>query len=182
MGPKITIDSATLMNKALEVIEAKWLFDLPPEDIDVVIHPQSVIHSMVEFIDGTILAQMGAPDMRFPIQYALTYPEKYPGSLKSLDFAKLAELSFEIPDRSRFPSLDFAYTALTATGETMPTVMNAANEIAVESFRNGKIGFTDIWKVIEKTMQNHIPVKNSTLEDILNADKEARETALGVIG
>jgi 1-deoxy-D-xylulose-5-phosphate reductoisomerase len=179
MGPKVTIDSATLMNKALEVIEARWLFDIPGDSIDVVIHPQSVIHSMVEFVDGTILAQMGTPDMRFPIQYALTYPEKYPGSLKPLDFAKFAELTFKIPDRSLFPSLDFAYESL-RQGGTLPTVMNAANEAAVERFRGGDIKFTDIWKVIEIMMNKHQNIKNPEIEDILNTNKEIKELALQI--
>lgn len=176
MGPKVTVDSATLMNKALEIIEAKWLFDMPGESIDVVIHHQSIIHSMVEFIDGTILAQMGSPDMRFPIQYALTYPEKFSGSLETLDFAKFAELTFELPDKARFPSLDFAYEAL-RQGGTLPTVMNAANEVAVDRFRQGEIKFTDIWKVIETTMDSHKSAIKPTLEDILEADREARISA-----
>jgi 1-deoxy-D-xylulose-5-phosphate reductoisomerase len=176
MGPKVTVDSATLMNKALEIIEARWLFDMPGESIDVVIHHQSIIHSMVEFVDGTLLAQMGSPDMRFPIQYALTYPKKFPGSLESLDFAKFAKLTFEIPDRSRFPSLDFSYEAL-RQGGTLPTVMNAANEIAVERFRKGEIRFTDIWKVIEKSMDSHKSVMEPSLDDIFEADSEARISA-----
>ena len=176
MGPKVTIDSATLMNKALEIIEAHWLFDISEDSIDVVIHPQSIIHSMVEFIDGTVLAQMSSPDMRFPIQYALTYPEKFPGSLEPLDFAKLAELSFIIPDRSRFPSLDFAHEAL-RQGGTLPTVMNAANEIAVTRFRNGEIQFTDIWNIIEKSMNAHTTVVSPTVGEIMEVDKNTREFA-----
>ena len=176
MGPKVTVDSATLMNKALEIIEARWLFDMPGESIDVIIHHQSIVHSMVEFLDGTLLAQMGSPDMRFPIQYALTYPKKFPGSLESLDFAKFAKLTFEIPDRSRFPSLDFSYEAL-RQGGTLPTVMNAANEIAVERFRKGEIRFTDIWKVIEKSMNAHTSIINPGLDDIFESDNEARISA-----
>ena len=176
MGPKVTIDSATLMNKALEIIEARWLFDMPGESIDVVIHHQSIIHSMVEFVDGTLLAQMGSPDMRFPIQYALTYPKKFPGSLESLDFAKFAKLTFEIPDKSLFPSLDFSYEAL-RQGGTLPTVMNAANEIAVERFRKGEIRFTDIWNVIEKSMDAHTSIIEPDLDDIFEADNEARISA-----
>ena len=176
MGQKITIDSATLMNKALEIIEAKWLFNIPENSIDVVIHHQSVIHSMVEFIDGTLLAQMSSPDMCFPIQYALTYPEKYPGALQPLNFAEFAELTFEIHDRTRFPSLDFAAEAL-KSGGTMPAVMNAANETAVERFIHGEIIFTDIWKIIEKTMNKHSPIPSPNLEAILDADQTARKFA-----
>ncbi|HBC89610.1 MAG TPA: 1-deoxy-D-xylulose-5-phosphate reductoisomerase [Lentisphaeria bacterium] len=179
MGPKVTIDSATLMNKALEIVEARWLFNVPGDRIDVVIHPQSVIHSMVEFIDGTVLAQMSEPDMRFPIQYALTYPVKHAGSLKPLDFAKLAGLSFEEPDRRNFPALDFAYEAL-EKGGTMPAVMNAANEVAVERFRKSEIRFTDIWNIIEKTMSYHKRLDRPSLDAILSADKWARDTASAV--
>ncbi len=180
MGPKVTIDSATLMNKALEIVEARWLFDVSPERIDVVIHPQSVIHSMVEFIDGTVLAQMSEPDMRFPIQYALTYPVKHAGSLKPLDFAKLAGLTFEKPDRRSFPSLDFAYAALKGGG-TLPAVMNAANEVAVERFRKSEIKFTDIWNIIEKVMSYHKKLDRPSLDAILSADKWARERAASTL-
>ena len=176
MGAKITIDSATLMNKALEIIEARWLFDLQAENIDVVIHHQSIIHSMVEFVDGTMLAQLGTPDMRFPIQYALTYPKKFPASTDSLDFTKISNLTFKIPDSELFPSLNFAYEAL-KIGGTMPTVLNAANEIAVQSFINGKIPFTYIWKIIEKTMTSHKILDRPNLDAIFNADKEARKYA-----
>ncbi len=179
MGPKVTIDSATLMNKALEIIEASWLFNVPAENIDVVIHPQSVIHSMVEFIDGTVLAQMSAPDMRFPIQYALTHPAKHRGLLKPLDFAKLAGLTFERPDRKKFPSLDFAYEALKGGG-TLPAVMNAANEIAVERFRKSEIRLTDIWVIIEKVMSSHGKLDRPSLDAILSADKWARTAASSV--
>lgn len=176
MGVKVTVDSATLMNKALEIIEAHWLFDIAGENIDVVIHHQSIIHSMVEFIDGTLLAQMGTPDMRFPIQYALTYPKKFPGSLAPLDFAKFSQLSFEIPDRKRFPSIDFAYEAL-RQGGTMPAVMNAANEVAVNRFRKGEIRFNDIWKIIENAMTSHNSLDRAQLDAILSADEEARRLA-----
>ncbi|MEI6422099.1 MAG: 1-deoxy-D-xylulose-5-phosphate reductoisomerase [Lentisphaerota bacterium] len=179
MGPKVTIDSATLMNKALEIVEASWLFGVPAETIDVVIHPQSVIHSMVEFIDGTVLAQMSTPDMRFPIQYALTHPVKHRGLLKPLDFAKLAGLTFEKPDRKVFPSLDFAYEAL-KSGGTLPAVMNAANEIAVERFRKSEIRFTDIWGIIEKVMSSHARLDRPSLDAILSADKWARTAAASV--
>jgi 1-deoxy-D-xylulose-5-phosphate reductoisomerase len=179
MGPKVTIDSASLMNKALEIIEAKWLFDVPGERIDVVIHPQSIIHSMVEFIDGTILAQMSSPDMRFPIQYALTYPCKHPGSLEPLDFSKFSTFTFELPDKKKFPALDFAYEAL-RKGGTLPAVMNAANEIAVSRFRKDEIKFTDIWNIIEKTMSAHTVKGSTSLENILDADGWARKTASGI--
>jgi len=179
MGPKITIDSATLMNKALEMIEAHFLFNCPGDRIDVLVHPQSIVHSMVEFTDGTILAQMSVPDMRFPIQYAFTHPERVNGGLGRLDLAKAGNLSFEAPDRSRFPALDFAYSAI-RSGGAMPAVMNAANEVAVERFRKGEIGFTQIWKVIEKTMSLHIPLENPDLGEILSADAWARERAASV--
>ncbi len=179
MGPKVTIDSATLMNKALEIIEARWLFDTPGENIDVIIHPQSIIHSMTEFVDGTILAQMSSPDMRFPIQYALTYPRKLPGSLEPLDFEKFSQLTFEKPDRKKFPSLDFAYEAL-RQGGAMPAVMNAANEVAVERFSKGEIRFTDIWNIIEKVMSRHIPLDQPSLDAILSAEDWAAKTAWNV--
>ena len=173
MGPKVTLDSASLMNKALEMIEAKWLFNVTPDKIDVIVHPQSIIHSMVEFIDGTVLAQMNVADMRFPIQYALTYPEKIPGGLEPLNFAKIANLSFEEPDRKRFPSLDFAYSAL-KTGGTLPAVMNAANEIAAGRFQKGEISFPQIWKIIEKVMLSHKTIKKPTLNEIVAADNWAK--------
>ena len=179
MGPKVTIDSASLMNKALEIIEARWLFDIPGERIDAIIHPQSVVHSMVEFIDGTMLAQLSSPDMRFPIQYALTYPTKHAGCLEPLDFTKYSQLTFELPDTSRFPSLGFAREALRQCG-TLPSVMNAANEIAVQAFADGHIRFTDIWRVIEKTMDSHSRIATPTLEDILDADNWARINAAQV--
>ncbi|MBN1864964.1 MAG: 1-deoxy-D-xylulose-5-phosphate reductoisomerase [Victivallales bacterium] len=176
MGIKVTVDSATMMNKALEIIEAHWLFDMPGEKIDVIIHHQSVIHSMVEFIDGTMLVQMGTPDMCFPIQYALTYPRKLPGALESLDFARFASLSFEYPDRERFPSLNFAVEAM-REGGTMPAVMNAANEVAVERFCSKDIPFTGIWRTIETVMSSHKPLDRPGLDAILCADKEARKIA-----
>ena len=177
MGRKVSIDSATLMNKALEIIEARWLFDLPCEKIDVVIHPQSLVHSMVEFVDGSVLAQMSSPDMRGPIQHALTYPRKCPASQERLDFGKLAALTFELPDRARFPSLDFAHEAL-RRGGTMPAVMNAANEVAVARFERGEIRFTDIWKIIEKTMSSHVVLDQPPLDAILSADQDARRFSL----
>jgi len=176
MGPKVTLDSASLMNKALEMIEAKWLFNVTPDKIDVIVHPQSIIHSMVEFIDGTVLAQMNVADMRFPIQYALTYPEKIPGGLEPLDFAKIANLSFDKPDKNRFPSIDFAYNALKAGG-TLPAVMNASNEIAAERFQKGEISFTKIWTIIETVMSSHEVITKPTLEEIITADKWAKNKA-----
>jgi len=176
MGPKITLDSASLMNKALEMIEAKWLFNVTPDKIDVIIHPQSIIHSMVEFIDGTVLAQMSVTDMRSPIQYALTYPEKVPGGLKTLDFAKITKLSFENFDRKRFPSIDFAYRALN-TGGTLPAVMNAANEIAVERFQRAEISFTQIWEIIDRVMSLHKVIQQPTLDEIIQVDRWAKQKA-----
>ena len=176
MGQKVTIDSATLMNKALEMVEASFLFDCPEHRIDVVIHPQSIVHSMVEFTDGVIMAQMSVPDMCFPIQYAFTCPERCPGGLEKLNLSKVGTLEFEAPDTERFPSLGFAREALRAGG-TMPCVMNAANEVAFERFRKGGIGFTGIWNVIEKTMQAHRTVENAGLDDILEADRWARVKA-----
>ena len=179
MGQKISIDSATLMNKALEMIEAHFLFDCPEERIRVLVHPQSVIHSMVEFPDGVVLAQLGVPDMRFPIQYAFTWPDRVDGGLERLDLAKIGHLDFEEPDTERFPALDLAREAIRAGG-TMPCVMNAANETAFVRFKNGEIGFTDIIAVIEKTMEQHNNIRNASLDDILEADRAARAFAASV--
>ena len=176
MGAKITIDSATLMNKALEMIEAHFLFDCPEEKIRVLIHPQSIIHSMVEFPDGVILAQLGVPDMRFPIQYAFTAPERVPGGLEKLDLAKLGHLDFEDPDPVRFPALDLARRAI-REGGTMPAVLNAANEAAYLRFQQGEIGFTDIVRIVEKTMDRHNNLRDASLGDILEADRQARSFA-----
>jgi 1-deoxy-D-xylulose-5-phosphate reductoisomerase len=176
MGQKVTIDSASLMNKALEIIEAKWLFGVTPEQIEVVVHPQSIIHSMVEYVDGTVIAQMSVTDMKFPIQYALTYPKKITGGLEPLKLTELRNLSFYEPKRDIFPSIDFAYKALNAGG-TLPAVLNAANEIAVEKFVKGEIIFIDIWKIIEKTMDSHRTVLNPTLQQIIDADKWAKDYA-----
>ncbi len=176
MGRKVTIDSASLMNKALELVEARHLFRVAPEKLKVVIHPQSIVHSMVELSDGCLIAQMAMPDMRFAIQYALTYPERRTGGLPPIDWDKLASLTFEEPDGSRFPSLDLAVTAL-RVGGTMPTVMNAANEIAVEKFCRGEIAFPEIWSIVEKTMGGHCVRPQSDLEEILAADREARSFA-----
>ena len=174
MGNKITIDSATLMNKGLEVIEAYWLFGLAAEKIDVVVHPQSIIHSMVEFVDGSIKAQLGIPNMKIPIQYALTYPERSPASFGKVDFAALGQLTFFEPDREKFRCLGLAYEALRAGG-TAPAVLNAANEVAVGLFLDGKLPFASIPDVIEQALCRHTPVHHYRLEDIIRVDKETRE-------
>jgi len=165
MGAKITIDSATLMNKGLEVIEARWLFDVPAERIEVLVHPQSVIHSMVQFTDGSVKAQLGVPDMKAPIQYALSYPYRLDSDSQRLDFSKYASLTFEKPDIQRFPALALARQAL-KDGGNRPCVMNAANEAAVEAFLNGWIGFIDIPRWIEKAMQQIVFIANPTLEQL----------------
>lgn len=174
MGNKITIDSATLMNKGLEVIEAKWLFDIDKDNIEVLIHPQSIIHSMVEYIDGSTIAQLGSPDMRIPIQFALTYPERSCNNFPRLDLIKNKKLTFEEPDWETFPCLRLAYEALEESG-TMPAVMNRANEVAVELFLNRKIGFNQIPEIIEKMMKYHKVNKNPTINDIIEIDIWARE-------
>jgi len=173
MGPKITIDSATLMNKGLEVIEAHHLFGVDYNDIGVLIHPQSIVHSMVELVDGAFLAHLGAADMRIPIQYAFTYPDRLPSSAQYLDFTKLAALEFQAPDIKRFPALELAYEA-GRTGGTMPAVLNAANEIAVQYFLGGKIGFTLIPRLVEQVMNRHDTISEPNLEEILSVDKWAR--------
>ena len=176
MGRKITIDSATLMNKALEIIEAHWLFDVPQDRIDVVVHPQSVVHSMVEFVDGTVLAQLGRTDMRIPIQYALSFPESWVTPLEPMDLAKAFQLTFEPPDHERFPSLRIAHRALEAGG-TAPAAMNAANEVAVECFLDGRIPFAAITAVVDEVVTAHRVASADTLEAVLGADREARERA-----
>lgn len=176
MGRKISVDSATMMNKGLEVIEAHWLFDAAPDKIQVVIHPQSVIHSMVEYVDGSVLAQLGNPDMRTPIAHALGYPERIESGVTSLDIFKIARLDFESPDLVRFPCLALAYQAL-AVGGSMPAILNAANEIAVASFLDGLMPFTAIPSMIEQVMQTISHKEISSLEDVLEADNLARETA-----
>ena len=173
MGAKITIDSATLMNKGLEVIEAQWLFGLPAERIEVIVHPQSIIHSMVEFVDGSVKAQLGIPDMKLPIQYALTYPERPPSGFKRVDFAALGQLTFQAPDMDRFPCLSLAFRAM-REGGTAPAVLNAANEAAVALFLDGKIGFTAIPELIAQTMDALPPSGAVTLELIDRADRDAR--------
>ncbi len=179
MGSKITIDSATLMNKGLEVIEAHWLFGLPADKIEVVIHPQSIIHSMVEFIDGSVKAQLGIPDMKIPIQYALTYPERALSKFVRIDFPKLKEMTFFEPDLDRFQCLQLAFDAL-HTGGTMPAALNAANEIAVDRFLNGKISFLQIPETICRTMEQHTSKASPTLEDIVDADSSARAFAKSI--
>jgi 1-deoxy-D-xylulose-5-phosphate reductoisomerase len=180
MGNKITIDSATLMNKGLEVIEAHWLFGLPPEKIDVVIHPQSVIHSMVEFVDGSVKAQLGMPDMKLPIQYALTFPHRFPMNGERMSFPKLRSMTFFEPDRNKFRCLQLAYDAL-SQGGTLPAVMNAANEIAVEAFLGKRISFKRIPDLIEKTMTSHKTSPSPELPDIIEADRLARQHAVSLI-
>ena len=174
MGQKITIDSATLMNKALEIIEARWLFDLKTEQIDVVIHPQSIIHSMVEFCDGSVIAQMGMPDMKVPIQYALTYPDRKSLSVQHLDLSKIGSLTFKKPDMKKFPALRLGFQAA-KEGGTVGVTLNAANEVAVQAFLNGQIKFTEISSSVEKVINNHLFIKNPCLEDILAADSWARQ-------
>lgn len=180
MGRKITIDSATLFNKGLEMIEARWLFDIEISRVDVLIHPQSVIHSMVEFVDGSWLAQLSAPDMCLPIQYALTYPERAPSRRVQTDFARIATLTFELPDLERFPALELARRA-GEIGGTMPAVLNAANEIAVEAFLSGRINFPQITETVRRTMAAHTAAAHPSLETILEADAWARATARGIV-
>lgn len=176
MGDKITVDSATLMNKGLEVIEARWLFGFDADRISVVVHPQSVVHSMVEMVDGSVIAQLGVTDMQHPIQYALTYPERRRGELPPLDLASLSRLEFEEPDLDRFLCLRLAYDAL-RTGGTMPTVLNAANEIAVKAFLDGRISIPDIAQTVSGAMKEHISRPATDIQAILAADAEARSAA-----
>jgi 1-deoxy-D-xylulose-5-phosphate reductoisomerase len=174
MGRKITIDSATLMNKGLEVIEARWLFDLPAERVGVMIHPQSVVHSMVEFVDGTVLAQLGVTDMRLPIQYALSHPERWEAAIPGLDFTRAFGLDFDVPDHARFPCLGLAYRALEGGG-TLPAVLNAANEEAVGAFLDGRIPFNAIPEQVGETMEARPARPLGALADVLAADAWARE-------
>jgi len=177
MGDKITIDCATLMNKGLEVIEARWLFDFSATEISVVVHPQSVVHSLVEMVDGSVIAQLGVTDMKHAIQYALTYPKRQPNCLPPLDFTKISQLTFEEPDLEKFPCLALAYRAL-KIGGTMPATLNAANEIAVKAFLEGKIRLSDIPKIIESVMNEHESQAVSNLEIILETDASARKQAI----
>ena len=179
MGAKITIDSATMMNKALEVIEASVLFGLPAEQIEVYIHPQSIIHSLVEFVDGSVLAQMGVPDMRLPIAYALSYPRRLPLNSPPLDLCRIGRLTFERPDLNRFPGLALGYAAA-KNGGTMPAVLNAANEVAVAGFLKGRLKFLDIPRVVEQTMAAHVPQALTDLEQVLAVNAWARKFAEGL--
>jgi len=181
MGPKISIDSATMMNKGLEAIEAKWLFDLEMDQISILIHPQSIVHSMVEYRDGAIIAQLGIPDMTIPISYALSFPRHNENRLPPLALEETGMLCFEKPDMKKFRCLDLALKAA-ETGGSMPAVLNGANETAVESFLAGKIKFLEIPDVIEKTMEKHRPYDIDSVETVMQADKWARDTALGFLG
>jgi len=176
MGPKVTIDSATLMNKALELIEARWLFDLEPDQLDAVVHPQSIVHSFVEFVDGSVVAQMGAPDMRVPIQYALSWPERHASSFARFDLHDFAELSFEEPDRDRFGALDLAMQVL-RRGGTAGAIFNAANEVAVEKFLRGEIPFPAITETVAEVLERVAITPAGDLETIQAADRAAREEA-----
>jgi 1-deoxy-D-xylulose-5-phosphate reductoisomerase len=176
MGRKISVDSATMMNKGLEVIEARWLFDVAPERIEVVIHPQSIVHSMVEYVDGSVIAQLSNPDMRVPIAHALGLPERIDSGARPLDLTMLKNLSFEQPDERRFPCIGLAYAAMRAGG-TAPAVLNAANEVAVESFLDGRLAYTAIARVIEETM-SEVPARPAdNLDEVLHADAQARASA-----
>ena len=180
MGPKITIDSATLFNKGLEMIEAHWLFGVEMTRVEVVIHPQSIVHSMVEFTDGSTLAQLSYSNMCFPIQYAVTWPDRVPNSLPPLDFSKLSKLEFSTPRYDDFPALNLARRA-GETGGTLPAVLNAANEIAVAAFLNRKVRFPEIWEIVENVMNRHTPVAHPDLDAILGADQWARAQAQGCV-
>lgn len=181
MGKKITIDSATMMNKALELIEARWLFDLQPEQIQIVVHPQAIVHSMVEFVDGSIIAQMGPPDMRLPIQYALSYPERWGCPSTKMDFTKPCGLEFEPPDFERFPALQLGYE-VAAAGGTAGAVLNAANEAAVQAFLDGRIGFCQIVPACRKALEQHNYEPHPTLETLLQLDAWARQEVQRWIG
>ncbi len=178
MGKRITVDSATLMNKGLEVIEARWLFDIPSEKIDIMVHPQSIVHSMVEFVDGSVVAQLGTADMRQPIQYALTYPERLPSSVPHLDWTTVSRLDFVPPDPKKFPCISLAYRAIEMSG-TAPAVLNAADEVAVELFLERKIVFSDIPNLIASTLEAHKTKIADSLESVTEADSWARQRARG---
>nr|WP_090608768.1 1-deoxy-D-xylulose-5-phosphate reductoisomerase [Parapedobacter koreensis] len=180
MGAKITIDSATLMNKGLEVIEAKWLFGLQARQIDVVVHPQSIVHSMVQFADGSIKAQLGLPDMKLPIQYALTYPDRVENSFRRFNFMDFPELTFERPDTGVFRNLGLAYQAM-ETGGNMPCILNAANEVVVAAFLKGNVGFLQMSDIIEETMQLAEHRIAAALDDYVEADRKSREIAMGLV-
>jgi 1-deoxy-D-xylulose-5-phosphate reductoisomerase len=180
MGAKITIDSASMMNKGFEVIEARWLFDIPVDKIQVLVHPQSVVHSAVQFVDGSVKAQLGTPDMRMPIQYALTYPERWMSDVARLDLFATQSLTFEEPDLKRFPNLALAYEAMNKGGN-MPCVLNAANEVVNLAFREGQCGFMQMSNVIAKTMEKTMFITEPTYEDYVQTDKEARKIALELL-
>ena len=174
MGQKVTIDSATMMNKALEIIEARWLFDIEQGKIDVLVHPQSIVHSIVEFVDGSQIAQMSIPDMRLPIQYALTYPHRFPSPVHSLDLAEIGRLEFHLPDREKFPAIDLAYRVLDAGGNA-PIILNTVNELAVGAFLSGKIKFSEIVSLVVEAL-NEIPFSRvETMDEVISADRTARE-------
>lgn len=179
MGRKITVDSATLMNKGLEVIEARWLFDIMPEAIEVCVHPQSIIHSAVEFVDGAVIAQLGMPDMKLPIQYALTYPDRLPMEGEKLSLTSIGNLSFFKPDTDKFKCLGLAFRAL-AMGDSACVVLNGANEEAVHLFLDGKISFLDIGNLIERTLDKHEVMKNTTIDDVIALDQWSRETLINL--
>jgi len=180
MGKRITVDSATLMNKGLEVIEARWLFDIAPERIDIMVHPQSVVHSMVEFVDGSIMAQLGTADMRQPIQYALTYPDRLPSAVASLDWTMVPRLDFNPPDLKRFPCISLAYRAI-EMGGTAPAVVNAADEVVVQAFLDKKLLFSDIPKIVADTLEAHTVQPADRLESVMEADAWARSHALSQV-
>ena len=181
MGRKITIDSSTLFNKGLEMIEARWLFGIEMNRIDVIVHPQSIVHSMVEYVDGSVLAQMSHTDMCFPIQYAVTWPDRVKGGMKPIDFAELAKLEFEAPRYDAFPALNLARRAGNEGG-TLPAVYNAANEVAVDAFCDGQIGYTDIWKTVQQVMDEHQVMQASDLDALIEADAAARVAAKTLCG
>jgi 1-deoxy-D-xylulose-5-phosphate reductoisomerase len=180
MGRKISVDSATLMNKGLEVIEARWLFDAPPERIQVVVHPQSVIHSLVEYVDGSVIAQLGNPDMRTPIAHALAFPERIEAGVTALDLIQVGTLTFEAPDPARFPCLDLAYDALRAGG-TAPAILNAANEVAVAAFLDNRLRFVEIPGIIESVLRRVPREAATSIDDILAADHQARDAASALL-
>lgn len=180
MGAKVTIDSSTLINKGFEMIEAKWLFDVEPSQIEVIVHPQSIVHSMIEFADTSVIAQMGLPDMRVPIQYALTYPERIKSDFKSIDFLQFSNLTFEKPDLNVFRNLSFAYEAI-KKGGNMPCILNAANEIAVEGFLEDKISYLTMGDVLEQAMQKVSFIESPLLDDYFETDAEARKIATELI-
>ena len=181
MGAKVTIDSASMMNKGFEMIEARWLFGLPPDRIEVVVHPQSIVHSMVQFADGAVMAQLGTPDMHLPIAYALAYPHRLRSAAPRLDFAQLSTLTFEAPDRERFRNLDYAYEAA-RRGGNMPCILNAADEVAVAAFLSGKIGFLAMSDLIAETMARTTFIATPTYDDYVQTDAEARRIATEITG